>query len=189
LENRAEPAQLALFCGCGRRPVELRERGCCRLCYCRRYRSLRFFGGLREVVLKRDRFRCRACGASARLVVHHRSDDNQKSRLITLCIGCHTRVHRYRVLRSWVPEVLLKLWRERHPREPVQLQLPFGVKHGLNRPAAFQHKKPQPSGRKFSGRLTGPVREPLTGLGIECRPEGTTGDWTRNFRSPDQGRS
>ena len=62
MENRAEPAQLALFCGCGRRPVELREPGCCRLCYCRRYRSLRFFGGLREVVLKRDRFRCRACG-------------------------------------------------------------------------------------------------------------------------------
>jgi hypothetical protein len=26
---------------------------------------LRFFGGLREVVLKRDRFRCCACGASA----------------------------------------------------------------------------------------------------------------------------
>jgi hypothetical protein len=127
-----EPAQLALFCGCGRRPVELKEPGCCRLCYCRRYRSLRFFGGLREVVLKRDRFRCRACGASARLVVHHRGDENQKRRLITLCIGCHVRVHRYRELRSWVPEVLLKLWREKHPREPVQLQLLFGVKRPVS---------------------------------------------------------
>jgi DNA-binding transcriptional LysR family regulator len=132
LEDRAKPAQLALFCGCGRRPVELRERGCCRLCYCRRYRSLRFFGGLREVVLKRDRFRCCVCGASARLVVHHRNGDNQKRRLITLCIGCHTRVHRYRAFRSWVPEVLLKLWRERHFCEPVQLQLPFGVKRYVN---------------------------------------------------------
>ena len=82
MENRAEPAQLALFFGYGRRPVELKEPGCCQLCYCRRYLSLRFFGGLREVVLKRDRFRCRACGASARLVVHHRSGDNQKRRAL-----------------------------------------------------------------------------------------------------------
>jgi hypothetical protein len=47
-----------------------------------------------------DRFRCRACGASARLVVHHRSGDNQKRRLITLCIGCHTQVHQYNALRA-----------------------------------------------------------------------------------------
>ena len=152
MENRAEPAQLALFCGCGRRPVELREPGCCRLCYCRRYRSLRFFGGLREAVLKRDRFRCRACGASARLVVHHRSGDNQKRRLITLCIGCHTRVHRYRALWSWVPEVLLKLWRERHPGEPVQLQLLFGVKRQVNhRSQPFSASTLDASGREFSG--------------------------------------
>ena len=145
MENRAEPAQLALFCGCGRRPVELREPGCCRLCYCRRYRSLRFFGGLREAVLKRDRFRCRACGASARLVVHHRSGDNQKRRLITLCIGCHTRVHRHRALWSWVPEVLLRLWRERHPGQPVQLQLVFGVKRQVNhrsQPSSAGHLTP-----------------------------------------------
>jgi hypothetical protein len=112
--------------------VELREPSCCRLCYGRRYRSVRFFGGLREAVLKRDRFKCRVCGAGARLVVHHRSGDNQKRRLITLCIGCHVRVHRYRALRSWVPEVLLRLWRERHPREPVQLQLLFGVKRQVS---------------------------------------------------------
>jgi hypothetical protein len=77
LENRAEPAQLVQFCGCGWRPMELREPGYWRLCYCRRYRSLRFCGSLREAVLKRDRFRCRACGASARLVVHHRNGDNK----------------------------------------------------------------------------------------------------------------
>ena len=146
MENRAEPAQLALFCGCGRRRVELREPGCCRLCYCRRYRSLRFFGGLREAVLKRDRFRCRACGASARLVVHHRSGDNQKRRLITLCVGCHTRVHRYRALWTWVPEVLLRLWRERHPGEPVQFQLLFGIKRQVNpRPQPFSARRLTPA--------------------------------------------
>jgi hypothetical protein len=180
LENQAEPAQLALFCGCGRRPVELREPGCCRLCYSRRYRSLRFFGGLREVVLKRDRFRCRACGASARLVVHHRSGDNQKRRLITLCIGCHTRVHRYWGLRSWVPEVLLKLWRERHPREPVQLQLPFGIRNLVNRPVAFHRKRADPNGKGLLGQLVGTehLLMPLqTGVGLDIgfQPKASTG--------------
>ena len=42
--------------------------------------------------------RCRACGDLARLVVHHRNGHNEKRGLITLCIGCHTRVHRYRAL-------------------------------------------------------------------------------------------
>jgi hypothetical protein len=149
-EGPVEPAQLDLFCRCGRRSVELKGRSCCRLCYGRRYRSLRFFGGLREVILKRDRFRCRASSASARLVVHHRSGVNQRRRLITLCIGCHTRVHRYRALRSWVPEVLLKLWRERHPREPVQLQLPFGIKHQVNCPATIHRKPPDPKGEGSS---------------------------------------
>ena len=159
MENRAQPAQLALFCGCGRRPVELREPGCCRLCYGRRYRSLRFFGGLRELILKRDRFRCRACGADARLIVHHRSGDNQKRRLITLCIGCHTRVHRYRALRGWVPEVLLKLWRERHPGEPVQLQLLFGVKRQVNpRSEPFSASRLTPAEGSFRASTGAPLQ-------------------------------
>jgi hypothetical protein len=125
LKSQTKSAQLALFCACGRRAPELRGLGCCRPCYYRRYRSWRFFGGLREVVLKRDRFRCRVCDSVVSLVVHHRSEDNHKRRLITLCIGCHTRVHRYRALRLWMPTVLLKLWREQHPRQPFQLQFPF----------------------------------------------------------------
>jgi hypothetical protein len=156
LESRGESAQLALFCTCGRRPVELKGPACCRLCYYRRHRSLRFFGGLRETILKRDRFRCRACGSIARLVVHHRNGDNQKRRLITLCIGCHTRVHHYRALRRWVPEVLLRLWRERHPGQPIQLQLPFDVKHRPNPPAPFQwnrQTKTESPGRDFCARV------------------------------------
>ena len=177
LVAETELSQLALFCPCGRRAVELRNSGRCRLCYYRWYHSLRFFGGLREVVLKRDRSRCRVCGAGAPLVVHHRSGDNQKCQLITLCIGCHTRVHRYRALRIWVPEVLLKLWRERHPREPIQLQLPFGVEQRVKRLAAFQREKLEPNGREVSGRLMGTVRslEPLTGFGLEFQSEGEHG--------------
>jgi len=150
--------------------VELKEPGCCRLCYGRRYRSLRFFGGLREMILKRDRFRCRACGASARLVVHHRSDDNQKRRLITLCIGCHARVHLYRALRSCVPEVVVKLWRERHPGEPVQLQLLFGVKRQPNPGAQDLSARRLTQGEESSAadlKAAG-LREALrTGLGLK----------------------
>jgi hypothetical protein len=62
------------------------------------------------------------------------------------------------------------------PREPVQLQLPFGVKHQVNPTAGFNRKTP-------SGRLKGleRLREPLrTGLGFKVQPErAITGDWTR----------
>jgi len=120
-----QSAQLCLLCECGRRPIELKARGCCRLCYYRRYRSLRSFGGLRELILERDRFRCCACGAARRLVVHHRNLRNVKPLLITLCIRCHVRLHHSLHLRRWVPEALLGLWRELHPGAPLQLQLPF----------------------------------------------------------------
>jgi hypothetical protein len=123
----ARTAQLDLLCACGRRPVELKVLGCCRLCYHRRYHSLRWFGGLRELILKRDRFRCRVCGVGRLLVVHHRDERNAKPLLITLCIRCHVRLHRSRRLRYWVPEALLALWRELHPAAPLQLQLPFAV--------------------------------------------------------------
>jgi hypothetical protein len=105
----------------------LKVLGCCRLCYQRHYHSVRWFGGLRELIIKRDRFRCRVCGVGRRLVVHHRDERNAKPLLITLCIRCHVRLHRSRRLRYWVPEALLGLWREQHPAVPLQLQLPFAA--------------------------------------------------------------
>ena len=63
LEDWRTLGQLALLCQCGR-TVELKRFGCCRSCYDRRQHSLRFFGGLRERVIRRDGFRCRACGAT-----------------------------------------------------------------------------------------------------------------------------
>src|SRR5271154_2330110 len=120
--------QLGLLCACGRRPIELKGQRCCRLCYYRQYDSLRWFGGLRDLILKRDRFQCRACGAARRLVVHHRGERNAQPLLITLCIRCHVRLHHSRRFRQWVPEALLELWRELHPNTPLQLQLPFATK-------------------------------------------------------------
>ena len=71
MERRGQAVQLCFLCPCGKR-IELKALGCCRSCYDRRHHSLRFFGGLREHVLQRDRFRCRGCGKRSALVVHHR---------------------------------------------------------------------------------------------------------------------
>jgi hypothetical protein len=124
MEGRAkERGQLSFLCSCGAKPVELKTLGCCRTCYDRQYRSLRWFGGLRDSILKRDRYRCRGCGARSRLVVHHRDRRNEEELLLTLCIGCHMRVHHSYGMRNWLPKMLLGLWREWHEGEPVQLQL------------------------------------------------------------------
>jgi len=148
LKGSGAAAQLDLLCACGRRPVELKGLGCCSLCYYRQYHSWRWFGGLREVVLKRDRFSCRACGARRRLVVHHRDGRNAKALLITLCIRCHVRLHRSRRFRYWVPELLLGLWKELHPAGPVQLQLPLVVTNdtATRRLRLQAAKRPPPEG-------------------------------------------
>jgi hypothetical protein len=121
--RRRAGEQLSLLCACGKKPIELKTFGCCHACYDRRQHSLRCFGGLRERVLKRDRYRCRACGARGHLVVHHRDRSNAPALLVTLCIRCHTRIHCGSGLRHWLAGTLLRLWRELHRRDPVQLQL------------------------------------------------------------------
>ena len=123
-ERRGPPVQLSFLCQCGKR-IALKALGCCRSCYDRRHHSLRFFGGLRERVMERDRFRCRGCGKRSALVVHHRDRHNRANLLVTLCIRCHIRIHHSSGLRYWFSEMLVRLWRELHPNDPVQLQLTF----------------------------------------------------------------
>jgi hypothetical protein len=125
VERVEESGQLSFLCSCGARTVELKTLGCCRSCYDRQYRSRRLFGGLRDRVLKRDQYRCRGCGARSRLLVHHRDSRNEEELLLTLCIGCHMRVHHSYGFRHWLPAMLLRLWREWHEGEPTQYQLPL----------------------------------------------------------------
>ena len=54
---------------------------------------------LRNHVLRRDGWRCQACGAMSNLEVHHRefrshSGDDCEQNLITLCFNCHSSIHR-----------------------------------------------------------------------------------------------
>lgn len=56
------------------------------------------YEALRQEVLRRDGWRCQACGAMSNLEVHHRefrsrSGDDSEMNLITLCTQCHAQVH------------------------------------------------------------------------------------------------
>jgi hypothetical protein len=58
--------------------------------------------------------------------VHHRRPGvHDPDWLITLCAGCHARVHRLGRLRHWLPESLLRFWEEWHTGVPYQRQFSF----------------------------------------------------------------
>ena len=53
---------------------------------------------LRNQVLRRDGWRCQACGTMSNLEVHHKqfrsqSGDDSERNLITLCSQCHAAMH------------------------------------------------------------------------------------------------
>ena len=61
--------------------------------------DLELYDRLQEEVLRRDGWRCQSCGARSNLEVHHKEFRSQgggdsEENLITLCPGCHSRVHR-----------------------------------------------------------------------------------------------
>jgi len=118
--------QAAWWCRACGNPA-LVARGVCRACYDRRRRSRLFFGGFREQVLGRDRC-CRVCLADRQLLVHHRRPGKEKPAWqITLCRGCHARLHRRGQLPGVYNALFFRLWREQHPRSPAQLCLPLAA--------------------------------------------------------------
>jgi len=53
---------------------------------------------LRQQILRRDNWKCQCCGTMSNLEVHHRefrshSGADSEDNLITLCSGCHRRIH------------------------------------------------------------------------------------------------
>jgi ATP-dependent DNA helicase RecQ len=57
------------------------------------------YEALRQLVLRRDGWRCQSCGTMLNLEVHHKqfrshSGHDSEENLITLCASCHTSVHR-----------------------------------------------------------------------------------------------
>ena len=115
--------QVALFvdaCTCGSPVVKA---GRCARCYANEWHDHRHFGGHRQEVIERDGHQCRACQGREQLIVHHRLSVSDPAWMITLCAGCHARVHRTFFIRYWMPALLVQLWEEQHPGVPVQLQI------------------------------------------------------------------
>jgi hypothetical protein len=46
--------------------------------------------------------------------------------MLSLCPGCHAKIHRTKAVLSAMPPLLLKLWREQHPKGHEQKQLDLG---------------------------------------------------------------
>jgi len=74
---------------------------------------------------------------SDKLNVHHRHPGDH-AQLVTLCAGCHARVHRTRILRRWLLEILVDLLREWHPDAVEQLRLPMEMCAGVPAGAGWQ---------------------------------------------------
>ena len=56
------------------------------------------YSKLQRQVLERDGWRCQVCGSMQNLQVHHlkfrsQSGGDEEKNLITLCAGCHARMH------------------------------------------------------------------------------------------------
>jgi hypothetical protein len=123
--------QGALHCPCGRQKIL--AQGLCGTCYTLKRQDEAYFGGLREAVLERDGYRCRVCDASGRdkrsIIVHHRVPGKSELKLmLSLCPGCHAKVHRTKTILRAMPPLLLQLWREQNPRGHEQVQLDFTTK-------------------------------------------------------------
>jgi hypothetical protein len=120
--------QRALCCPCGR--TDMLAHGLCATCYTLKRQDEEYFGGLREKVLERDGYACRVCGASGHdkrsIIVHHRVPGKSLLHLmISLCPGCHAKVHRTKMVLTELPPLLLVLWREQHPEGQEQTILDF----------------------------------------------------------------
>lgn len=123
--------QGSMMCRCGE--SKILAQGMCATCYSLRRQDEVHFGGLRERVLERDVYRCRVCDASGRdkrsIIVHHRKPGRSLlSLMISLCPGCHAKVHRTKAVLLAMPPLLLELWREQHPGGHEQVQLNFSLK-------------------------------------------------------------
>jgi 5-methylcytosine-specific restriction endonuclease McrA len=76
----------------------------------------KYYGGLREAVLDRDRRRCRTCPNLElhKLAVHQRVPGVSKLELmITLCTRCHAIIERTQIVLNEMMPLLLVLWREK----------------------------------------------------------------------------
>ncbi len=66
------------------------------------YHNKERFNGLRDIIISRDKNKCRACKMSDKISVHHKDNsggsgkiNNDIKNLIALCASCHTILHHW----------------------------------------------------------------------------------------------
>jgi len=98
------------------------------------HREKRWFGGNRDVVLKRDGS-CVKCGSNDKLHVHHKNGvgrghhnpDNSLDNLVTLCNSCHQKFHnRYNISNNQFYILAVKKLNGHSTREVGKL---LGISH------------------------------------------------------------
>ena len=99
-------------------------------------------------VLERYGYGCRVCDAPGRrerdTIVHHRMPGKSVLALmISLCPGCHAKVHRTKAVLTARPRLLLKLWREQHPAGHEQTSLDFNLKKLPPKPVPLVKEREQ----------------------------------------------
>ena len=139
--------QRVMHCPCGN--AKVLALGLCATCYTLKRQDEEYFGGLREAVLERDGNRCRVCDASGRdrrsIIVHHRVPGRSVLHLmISLCPGCHAKIHRTTAALRLMPPLLLQLWREAHPTGHEQTTLQFNTPKATGKtPLLFPSSSPE----------------------------------------------
>lgn len=88
-----------------------------------RHRDKVLYGGQRQRVIARDGGRCRRCGTSETLHVHHldgtgwttpaEHKNNEARNLVTLCASCHARTHRENEARAEIKQ--LEMLMQKYP--------------------------------------------------------------------------
>ncbi len=142
-----------MHCPCGNAKVV--ALGLCATCYTLKRQDEEYFGGLREAVLERDGYRCRVCDASGRdkrsIIVHHRIPGRSVLNLmLSLCAGCYAKIQRTKVLLWAMQPLLLKLWREQHPKGHEQKQLDLSLKKAYGK-ACFAVQRARGTSRSLMG--------------------------------------
>jgi hypothetical protein len=162
------PRQRVMSCPCGN--AKVLALGMCATCYTLKRQDEESFGGLRELVLERDGYRCRVCNASGRdkrsIVVHHRKPGKSVLNLmLSLCPGCHSKIHRTKAALSLMPPLLLELWREQHPKAHEQVQLDFRPNRPRDRVVPLVEKSlphPRRGGSVYAGAHHRQPRQPVS---------------------------
>ena len=85
-----------IVCGGEFPPLHQDQKYCSLRCKNRADKNDRRFGGIREYVIERDKFKCTVCGSQSGLIVHHKDwvrTNNIPENLTTLCRSCHKKEH------------------------------------------------------------------------------------------------